>query len=213
MREIWFALIGILALAGVWQARADSIVAPLPVADTGTALTLTPDDRILGKPDAPITIVEYGSLNCPHCAHFALNVLPELKQKWIDSGKAKLVFRDFPLDKQALEAAVIARCTAPDHFYAFIDTFFKAQPGWVGAPDYLQTLSRLARLGGMTQKQFDACLADKPLEDKVVASRLTADQKLGVDATPTFFINGTKFSGEPSVEAFDRALSALAAKS
>jgi len=213
MREIWFAIIGILALAGIPSAHAASPAAPQLVADAGTALTLTPDDRILGKPDAPITIIEYGSLNCPHCAHFALDVLPKLKQKWIDSGKAKLVFRDFPLDGQALKAAMIARCASPDRFYAFVDAFMKAQPSWVGSPDYLAALSRLAKLGGMSQQQIDACLNDKALEDKIAESRLVADQKLGVDSTPTFFINGAKYTGEPSVPGIDQALSALSAKS
>jgi len=213
MRKIWFALIGIL-VAGVPQARAGDMPRPILVADTAAgALALTPDDRILGKPDAPITIIEYGSLNCPHCAHFALDVLPKLKQKWIDSGKAKLVFRDFPLDRQALMAAMIARCAPPDQFYAFVDTFMKAQSGWVGASDYLDTLARLAKLGGMSKQQFDQCLNNKALEDKIVASRLVADQKLGVESTPTFFINGTKFTGEPTEAGFNQALSSLAPKS
>jgi protein-disulfide isomerase len=210
---MWFALTGILALTGIPQAHAGGRLAPLLVADTKTALALTPDDRIFGKPDAPITIVEYGSLNCPHCAHFALDVLPKLKQKWIDSGKAKLVFRDFPLNEEALQAAVIARCAPPDRFYAFVDTFMKAQPGWVSAPDFIDKLTRLAKLGGLSQKQVTDCLNDKALGDKIAASRLIADQDLGVDSTPTFFINGTKFSGDPSEAAFDQALSNLSPKS
>jgi protein-disulfide isomerase len=213
MRKMWFPLIGILVLAGVGQARADGVLAPRPVAGTGTALALTPDDRILGNPNAPITIVEYASLNCPHCAHFALEVLPKLRQKWIDSGKAKLVMRDFPLDQQALKAAMVARCAPPDRFYAFVDAFFKAQSGWVNQPDYLETLSRLAKLGGMSQKQFDTCAKNQALEDKIAESRLVADQELGVDSTPTFFINGRKFTGDPSVDGLDQALSNLSAKS
>jgi protein-disulfide isomerase len=213
MRKIWFPLIGLLAFAGIASARADGGLAPRLVADTKTVLAVTPDDRVLGDPKAPITIVEYASLNCPHCAHFALDVLPKLKPKWIDSGKAKLVLRDFPLDQKALKAAMITRCAPPDRYYGFVDTFMKAQSGWVNQPDYLETLSRLAKLGGMSQKQFDTCLKNQALEDKLAESRLVADQELGVDSTPTFFINGRKFTGDPSVDAIDQALSNLSAKS
>jgi len=228
MREIWFAFVALSVLlmgssgyAGsaaapglpAPNAHAPNAHAPILAADTGAALAVTPDDRILGKPDAPITIVEYASLNCPHCAHFSLDVLPQLKQKWIDSGKAKLVFRDFPLNEEALRAAMITRCAPPDRFFAFVDAFMKSQAGWVGSRDYRDTLARLAKLGGMTQKQFDDCLADKGLEDKIVASRLVADQQLGVDSTPTFFIDGRKYTGDPSFAAMDKAMSELSPKS
>src|SRR5579875_3929213 len=100
--------------------------APSP-AETQSLLKVGKNDRILGNPNAPITIIEYASMTCPHCAHFADTVLPELKKKWIDTGKAKLVLRDFPLDGEAVHASMIARCAPPDRFYAFIDTFFANQ--------------------------------------------------------------------------------------
>jgi len=214
MREIWFALMGIMLLTGAAPSSAQNAAPPpaATAAETATALALTPDDRILGKPDAPITIIEYASLDCPHCAHFAEDVLPKLKQSWIDSGKAKLVMRDFPLDEQALRAALVARCAPPDRFYAIVDTFMQAQARWVGARDYRDTLARLVKLGGMGQQQFDSCIDDKAAADKVAASRLIAEQ-IGVNATPTFFINGVKYEGEPSAEAMNRALTSVAAKS
>jgi len=205
MPKIWFVLIGLLSIA---------LVAPTPTsADSRSGLAITKDDRILGNPEAPITIVEYASLTCPHCAHFANDVLPELKKKWIDPGKVKLILRDFPLDEPALRAAMIARCAPPDRFYAYVDTLFAAQEKWVMARDYREALSRLVKLGGMSKDEFDNCLSDTALENKIVEGRLVASKELDVNSTPTFFINGTKFAGAPTFEEFDKVLSGLSAKS
>jgi protein-disulfide isomerase len=213
MPNIWFALLGVLSAVLISPETA-SAAAPHPLlADAQTVLGLTKDDRILGNPDAPITIVEYASLTCPHCAHFANEILPELKKKWIDTGKLKLILRDFPLDEPALRAAMIARCAPPDRFYAFVDTFFAAQEKWVQARDYRDALARLAKLGGMSREEFDNCLKNTALENKIVETRLVASKELDVNSTPTFFINGTKFTGAPTVEEFDKVLSGLAAKS
>jgi protein-disulfide isomerase len=212
MREIWFvALIGLL-LAGMHPAAAQ---APKPgaTANADKLLAVSKSDRILGKPDAPITIVEYGSLSCPHCAHFATTVLPTIKKQWIDTGKAKLVFRDFPLDQVALRAEMVARCAPPSRYYPLIDVLFANQDEWVPVPDWRPALERFAALAGIGKKEFDACLANKSVENEVAQSRLTASQQLGVDATPTFFVNGKKYEGEPSVAAFDQLLSGLAGKS
>jgi protein-disulfide isomerase len=208
MREIWFCLLIVLSLGSALPNPAQAAAG-----DASKELAVQPSDRVLGKPDAPITIIEYASLTCPHCAHFDLEVLPKLKEKWIDSGKAKLVLRDFPLDEPALRAAMVARCAPPDRFYPLVDTFFGQQEQWVTARDYRAALEKLAKLGGISNKEFAACISDKKLEDQVAQSRLTAAQQLGVDATPTFFINGKKFDGAPTVEAFDQALSGAAAKS
>jgi protein-disulfide isomerase len=212
MREIWFALLVTLSLTGTatGPALAQAPVAPPAAGNAAEVLKLTPGDRILGKPDAPITIVEYASLTCPHCAHFTLEVLPQLKEKWIDSGKAKLVLRDYPLDEPALRAAMVARCASPAKFYGFIDTIFAKQQQWALAPDYKAALAKLVLLGGMSKAQFDSCLADKAGEEKVLNSRLVATQKLGVNSTPTFFIDDVKFTGDPTVEGFDAALNQAA---
>lgn len=213
MREISLALLGFLSLIGLSPAIVEA-AAPRPmIADAQSGLAVTKDDRVLGKPDAPITIIEYASLTCPHCAHFANDVLPELKKKWIDTGKMKLVLRDFPLDEPALRAAMVARCAPPDRYYAYVDTFFAAQEKWVMARDYREALARLVKLGGMSKDEFDNCLKNAALENKIVEGRLIASKELDVSSTPTFFINGTKFTGAPTVEEFDRVLSGLSAKS
>jgi protein-disulfide isomerase len=213
MQEIWFTLLGILSLLFV-SSGSPQAAAPHPMlADAQTVLQITKDDRILGNPDAPITILEYASLTCPHCAHFANDILPEIKKEWIDTGKAKLVLRDFPLDEPALRAAMIARCAPPDRYYAFAETFFAAQEKWVRTTDYREALARLAKLGGMGKEEFDTCLKNTELENKIVAERLRATQELEVNSTPTFFVNGSKLAGAPTAEEFEKLLSSLAAKS
>jgi protein-disulfide isomerase len=213
MQKIWFALLGIFGFLQVSLGSPEA-AAPHPIlADAKIVLQITKDDRILGNPEAPITIVEYASLTCPHCAHFANDVLPEIKKEWIDTGKAKLVLRDFPLDEPALRAAMIARCAPPERYYAFADTFFAAQEKWVRSSDYREALARLAKLGGMGNEQFDSCLKNTELENKIVEGRLKATQELDVSSTPTFFVNGSKLAGAPTKEEFEKLLSSLAAKS
>ena len=211
MREIWFALLGILSLLLVSPGSPEAAAPYQMLANAQGVLQITKDDRILGSPEAPITIVEYASLTCPHCAHFANDVLPEIKKEWIDTGKAKLVLRDFPLDEPAMRAAMITRCAPPNRYYAFADTFFAAQEKWVRSSDYREALARLAKLGGMGQEEFDACLANTALENKIVEGRLKASQELNVDSTPTFFVNGSKLAGAPTAEEFQKLLSGLAA--
>jgi protein-disulfide isomerase len=214
MHKVWFSLLAIAGLVAVSPGLVAAAPAGVILADAPVALLqINKDDRVLGHPDAPITIVEYASMSCPHCAHFANDVLPSLKKEWIDTGKARLVFRDFPLDKLALRAAMVQRCAPADRFYAFVETFFADQEKWVMAEDYKAALARLAELGGMSQSEFDACLKNSALENQILQERLVASKDLGVNATPTFFINGTKFEGEPTVADFDKVLSGLSPKS
>ena len=211
MREIWVAMLLALTVMGAVPAAAQ---APKPPsANAAALLAVGQKEPILGKPEAPITIIEYASLTCPHCAHFDIDVLPKLKEKWIDSGKARLVMRDFPLNKVDVPAVLVARCMPAARFYPFVDTLYHDQENWVMAKDYRGALQKLALLAGLGAKQVDACLDEKGGEDRVLQAGLVASQQLGVNSTPTFFINGTKFEGEPSFEAFDKLLSGLAAKS
>jgi protein-disulfide isomerase len=212
-RKIWLVAWCALAALVLLPHQATAADPGASPADMQRLLTIGKDERLLGNPNAPITIIEYASMTCPHCAHFADDVLPELKKKWIDTGKMKLVLRDFPLDDEAVHASMIARCAPPDRFYAFVDTFFADQDKWVAASDYQAALTRLAILGGMSKPEVDKCLADNTLENQILNSRLVAAKQLDVNATPTFFVNGAKYTGEPTVEAFDKLLSGLSQKS
>ncbi|MDE2229011.1 MAG: DsbA family protein [Alphaproteobacteria bacterium] len=189
------------------MAAAYAVVVSARAAD---APTLQADDHILGKKDAPITIFEYASLTCPHCAAFTHDTLPKVKANWIDTGKAKLVYRDFPLDQSAVVAATIARCFPPDRYFPFIETLFDNQREWAhsDAASTKAALSRIARLGGMSQEQFDACASNQKISDAVLNSRLVAQNRYGVDSTPTFFINGTKVDGDLPYDEFVKYLNA-----
>ena len=121
--------------------------------------------------------------------------------------------RDFPLDEPAMRAAMVARCVPPEKFYPLVDMMFETQDKWVVAPDWRAALERILKLGGIGKKEFDSCVANKKLEDQVAQSRLDAAQQLGVNSTPYFFINGKAFQGEPTLDAFDQALSQAAQKS
>ncbi len=212
MRKIWLALFAAVSVAASAASAASLGAAPLP-GTSGKVLAITKSDRILGKPDAPVTIIEYASLSCPHCADFDLHTLPTIKKDWIDSGKAKLILRDFPLNEPAVEAAMLAHCAPRNRFYAFVNALFGSQPQWVLARDTRAALTRVAKLGGMDEKEVKQCFANKPLENRILESRLVAGKDLGVDATPTFFINGTKFAGEPpNAGAFEKLLKAAEAK-
>ena len=205
MRKIWLALAAFALVGGLTVGAAPAWALEAP--------QVKPDDRVLGKADAPITIFEFFSLTCPHCARFQMVVFPDIQKDWIDKGKVKWVLRDYPLDAEALKAAMVARCAPPDRFYAFVDTFLTGQGQWVEKKDWQKALTRLAQLGGMSPKEVSACLNNKSMEEAVVKSRLTATKELGVDSTPTFFINGKKFTGEATTEKFNQLLSQASAKS
>lgn len=168
------------------------------------------DEMYLGKADAPVTIVEYSSLGCPHCKHFHEEILPQLKAEYLDTGKARIVFRDFPLDGVALAAAQLTRCVSPMAYFAMVETLFKQQNDWhiqQGVP----VLANIAKGAGMDQAAFDACLANKELQAKIVDSRKVGEETFKVEATPTFIINGKKISGVGEYGPFKEAVEAALA--
>ena len=166
-------------------------------------------ERTMGKADAPITIIEYASLTCPHCKDFDTETLPKVKAAYIDTGKAKLVYRDFPLDGLALRAAALARCAPAERYFPLIDILFKQQDSWSRAKDPLDALAKIGRLAGMSQDLVDACLKSDKLMDGIVNIRMGGEQQFKVDSTPTFIINGTRVNGFMPFEEFDKVLKPL----
>lgn len=166
-------------------------------------------DLSIGSPEAKVVIVEYASMTCPHCATFHERVLPELKKKYIDAGKVRLIFREFPLDNLAAAGAMLARCAEGDKTYAMLDVLFQKQDEWVVRNDPVSKLFEIAKQAGFTKESFEKCLSDDKLLAQVEASRTRANEKFGVNSTPTFFINGKRLAGPPTVAEFDKVLEPL----
>jgi protein-disulfide isomerase len=158
-----------------------------------------PGDFVLGKDDAPITMIEYSSLSCPHCARFATDVMPRIKTDFVDTGKVKFIPRDFPLNKPAIQAALFAHCLSPMRFYSISEMLFKTQDQWL-QQDSTEPLAQIAATAGMDRATFDACLADKDAEAKIVATRKAGEDAFGINATPTFIVNGIKLEGEQTYD-------------
>lgn len=175
-------------------------------ADPTYPMELSADDRILGKADAPVTIIEYASLTCDHCARFHRDTLPQVKANWIESGKARLVYRDFPLDRLALRAAMLVHCAGPERYFTFLDVIFQQHDQWAHAKEPEAALTRLVRLGGISEQQAGACMNDKALETKVITSRMDAERRYEVRSTPTFIINGRKVAGAMPYAEFEKVL-------
>jgi protein-disulfide isomerase len=155
-------------------------------------------EEVIGKPDAKVTIVEYASMTCPHCAHFHATTLPLLKTKYIDPGKVRLVFREFPFDPRAEAGFMLARCSG-ENYFPMVDVLFKQQAQWAGVENAKDALLQIAKLAGFTQEKFEACLTDQKLLEDVRAVRDRGDKDFGVDSTPTFFINGGRYPGAMSI--------------
>ena len=197
------AVLGASALppfAGV--ARAENV----PVADL-----MKPDaqpDLALGDAKAPVTMIEYASMTCPHCAHFQETTFPELKKRYIDTGKVRYILRDFPLDNLAGAAFVLAHCAAGDDavkYYSMIDTLFSQQRTWaVEKP--VPPLMAIAKQAGFTEQSFNACLTNQKAWDAMESVRQRAMNQFKVQSTPTFFINGTQLTGAVSIEDFAKVI-------
>jgi len=164
------------------------------------------EDMVLGEADAPVTIIEYASMTCPHCASFHEAVLPALKEKYIETGKVKMIFREFPLDARAYAASMLARCADKQFYFPMTDVLFKQQSVWARAEDPRPALLQIAKLAGFTQESFEACLKNQELLDNVTAIRKKASDDFGVTGTPSFFINGDKYRGRVSVEEMSAAI-------
>ena len=185
------AIGGIAALAAIWLPAG-----PVRAQD----MTLYEDDRILGSAEAPITIIEYSSLTCPHCAAFHAGALPRIKETWIADGRVRLVYRHFPLDAAALRAAAVANCIEGTRYFGFLDLLFKSQKRWAKPDGSLKGLGQMARLAGLSQEKFEACANDEAEMDRILQQRQDGVQTYGVQSTPTLFVNGRKVEGARSFE-------------
>jgi protein-disulfide isomerase len=166
-------------------------------------------DVPLGTNKAPVTIVEYASMTCVHCAGFYATTFPELKSKYIDTGKVRFILREFPLDPLATAGFMLARCAGDDKRNAIVDLLFAQQKNWAFTNKPLEALAALLKQTGMSQNSFDACLKNQDLYDKIAKMHDRAAEKFGVTATPTFFINGKKERGEVTLDALEKLLDPL----
>lgn len=202
MTSILMRLVGSLfAVVGLWTL----VWLPLVLSEGSAA---EPMDQALGDADAPVTIIEYSSLTCPHCAQFHNEVLPDLKERYIATGKARLVYRDFPLDQRALAAAALAHCAGPDRYFGLLEVLFETQETWARA-ESLQPLKGLGRLAGMSETEMDACLADEELTNGILQMRLDGQDKYDISSTPTFVIDGETYAGSRSVDEFAEIIEPL----
>jgi len=177
--------------------------APLPSLDEMLA------DKVLGNGAAPITIIEYSSLACPHCASFHTTTLPQIKTAYIDTGKAKLIYRDFPIGTAAASAAMVARCSG-DKFFDLIDLLYKTQSTWASSSDTTSALKTTVAQAGLSSALVDSCLADTDLRNGIASIQSTAETKYGVNATPTFIFNEQQtLVGAYPFSTFDEILKGL----
>jgi len=199
---------GVAALIGLSPFRLITDVLATGTADNITEPVLLPD-MALGPADAAITMAEYASITCPHCAAFNENIFPKIKAAYIDTGKIRYVFHEFPLDPVAAASSVLSRCIANGDsakFFAVTDMLFKQD--WSKVTKPRETLNSIGKQAGLDERQVETCLKDDTLFNGIVASRTNA-AKLGVNATPTFLVNGEKIVGMTPFEEFDRRFKAL----
>ena len=202
------ALLGSTALpfAGEAFAQAQTTISPLEL--------MKPDalpDMAIGDEKASVTIVEYASMTCPHCAHFQETTFPDLKKRYIDTGKVRYIFREFPLDNLAAAASMLARCSADTDsgkYFALTDTLFRQQRTWaVEKP--LPPLLAIAKQAGFTEQTFNACLSNQKILDGIESSRQRAIKDFKVQSTPTFFINGAQYAGAMTIDEMAKIIDPL----
>lgn len=209
-----FILAGLVVVAlivvgagGFWWYRSAPKASPSPPASADLMMPGPLGENVLGKDDAPVTIIEYASTTCPACGHFHKTTFPELKKRYIDTGKVRFIFREFPRDDVDLFAYMLTRCIEKDKFFPFLDVLFKQQEQWLTSSP-LPALTAIAKQVGFTDESIEACRKDKKVFDGVVWTSEHA-AKLGVRATPTFFINGKMYTGALSIEKMEELIEPL----
>lgn len=172
------------------------------------ALKSQTGDIVVGDANAPVTIVEYMSMSCTHCAHFHQEVFPALEKEFLIPGKAKLIVRHFPLNEPAMRGAQIVECAGQNGLDRanFVKVLLDMQSKWAFSEDFIKNLKQIASVGGLDSAAASSCLADKSLETSIIASRKEGEEKLKVDSTPAFFINGVAYSGDRTISGFKKAI-------
>lgn len=197
-----------LGAAGALAAAGGSVLAQetVDVADLHAPGQL--GDKVLGPSDAKVTVVEYASLSCPHCATFDKMVFDDFRLKYIDSGKVRYIFREFPLNAPAFVGAMVTRCAPADRYFETLHAYFRSQETWLAAPDIKGAMVKVAEPFGFTPESFDACAKNEALFTSINAVKARGES-FGVQATPTFFINGKKFEGALTLDELDKAIAPL----
>lgn len=230
--HIWAAF----SAAAVFLAAADGVWTSLSatpglaghgwgLASVASAQTQTPpathaarkegDDYVIGNPDAQAVVIEYASLTCPHCARFHAETLPKLKANYVDTGLVKFVYRDFPLDRVALQAAQVARCMPPERFFGFLDVLFRQQEQWAAGRDpnaMVDRIKQLAAVAGLPRDKSTACIEDQALQLKIVGTAQNGEKEYKINATPTLVINGKRHTGSIAFEEVDKVLREIVRK-
>ena len=203
------SLTGFAALAGFSPLRLITGAMAQSAADVAKPVSLP--DMAIGPADASVTITEYASMTCPHCAAFNAEVFPKIKAAYVDTGKVRYIFREFPLDIKAAAGSMLARCIAKDDaskYFTVVDLLFKQQNDWV-MKNTTETLTRIGKQAGLSQQGVEDCLKDQALLDKIAADQKYATDVLKVNSTPTFFINGEVIKGEASFDEFDKKIKSM----
>ena len=200
------AIIGVVAAAGLGAyAYFGGSASPLALATGGQSIEIKPTDMVHGSADAPVTMIEYASMTCPHCAQFQKDIIPKLNKDYVDTGKVKVVFREYPLDGAARMASAVARCLPGDQYFSFIDLLFKNQMNWVKdfdnnnqltKEDILEGLTQMGRFAGLSREKVQSCAEDSKNLALVDGNWMEGQTKYNVNSTPTFIINGVSHAGE-----------------
>ena len=205
--------------AGVDPMTTAAVDAPKPAGSVDMTKVLGPqklEDRALGPKDAKVTVVEYLSMTCPHCRDFANKSFDKIKKKYVDTGKVRYIIRLFPLfspkdDPRGAAASALARCVPASQYYPMISVLYEQWDNWAlpSAQDPKGTLLRISKLAGLTQEKFNACLTNQKLVDDIFAERNAAEKDYGIEATPTFLINGKRYEGFMTADEFSSILDKL----
>ena len=175
------------------------------VVDTIEAL----ESKSFGDENAKVKIVEFASLTCGHCAKFHNEVMPILKEKYIEKGLIHFTYKDFPLDKFALKASMIARCAGNEKFFKFLDVFYKKLKDWTRTKDPFKSLLKIAKFGGLKDEELKVCIGNKSIEDGILKQRLNSSKKYDIKATPTLYLNGEKYNGDLTIEALESKIKSM----